>query len=191
MNTEDKKRCFIACPVNEDILAFLKKHRQLISALSWSKAVRWTPSDNIHLTLRFLGDTPASQIREIIDDIDNRIADTKAFTAKVLQPTAFPTIRRPTVIAAPVRPNPDLTALVNTLEDAVTAHGIAGEKRAFRGHITIARVKSPINALELICQSPEEVSMPINEIIFYQSELRREGPVYTVLSRFSLKSHDE
>lgn len=188
MNSEDKKRCFIACPVNDDILAFLKKHRQLISGFQWSKAIRWTTENNIHLTLRFLGDITSKQIAAINAGLDYRFTEITEFPITILQPTAFPNLRRPSVIASPVRPSSSLSTLVNIIEDVVSSQGITAEKRPYRGHISIAWVKSAINGRDLISSAPEEISMPVEQVVFYQSELRHEGPVYTALKTFKLLS---
>lgn len=184
--TTNKKRCFIACPVNEEILAFLKKYRLSISALPWSKSLRWTPDQNIHLTVKFLGDITDTQITSICGELTQGLAAVPSLTACLLQPTAFPNLRRPSVIASPVVPDTNLTALASQIDAMVSQFGIGRENRHFRGHVTIARIKARINAQDLINQTPDKIPFPIGQVIFYQSELQKSGPKYSILDVFKL-----
>lgn len=153
---------------------------------SWSENVRWIPEDNYHLTLRFIGQTTEQQISEINQQLTTALKDIAAFNITVLQPQAFPTLARPVVIAAPVKKNHHLQALASIIETAVTAAGLTPEKRPYRGHISIARIKKPVPVQDLLTSEPETVEMNLSSIALYKSTTTQEGAHYHKLFEYKL-----
>jgi 2'-5' RNA ligase len=100
---------------------------------------RWTKPEQLHCTLRFLGDTPEDQVPEI-----------KAALARIDVPllrldldglTAFPSRRRPRVLVARITPTEEMMNLQRHIEAAVQELGFEPENRPFRPHVTVARLK--------------------------------------------------
>ncbi len=126
-------RLFVALDVPADV-------RDALAALRTDlDGVRWTRPAQLHLTLRFLGDTDAA-----------RIPDLEAALAEIAAPrlalrlgglTAFLSPRRPRVLVARVAPDEALAELQRQIEEAVQALGWEPEERPFRPHVTLARLK--------------------------------------------------
>jgi RNA 2',3'-cyclic 3'-phosphodiesterase len=149
--------------------------------------VRWVKPGNIHLTLKFFGNVPD-------DDIDalalaaKEVAQTEApLQLKATNTGAFPSAQAPRVVwmglGGDVAP---LTRLYHRLEKAFATLGYLPEGRAFNPHLTLGRVKSPLNRDKLarMLEKLPPVDWPpftVNDLILYQSVLSPQGSKYTPL----------
>jgi 2'-5' RNA ligase len=158
---------------------------------------RWTHADNLHLTLRFLGDTDAAQRAQIEAALASIAAAAPAFRLAVRKPGAFPSLRKPNIIWLDFGGDLDmLTPLQAQIETAAQAAGFAAEDRAFAPHLTIARAqKNAAPALlaragELLraeSAAPDALALfPVQHIHLIRSDLHPAGPVYRPLALFAL-----
>ncbi len=160
-------------------------------------AVKWVTPNNMHLTLKFLGETPLEKIEEIKTAIGKTVTDTtSAGGAFKLQSTtlgAFPNLNRPRVfwtgcIGDDLRL---MSELAGAIDDTLCDLGFEKEERAFKAHLTLGRVRRPrpgakapdvgelVERLKNYDYAP--VDFEINRLCLFESELTREGPIYTVL----------
>ena len=149
--------------------------------------VRWVPPGNIHLTLKFFGNVPDEEIGSLALAAREAAAATTPFQLQVTAAGAFPSPRAPRVVwlglGGEVVP---LTQLFYRLEKAFTALGYLPEGRAFNPHLTLGRVKSPVNREKLaarLAQMPPLDWPPftVKELILFQSVLSPQGSKYTPL----------
>ncbi|MFC1805202.1 RNA 2',3'-cyclic phosphodiesterase [Candidatus Omnitrophota bacterium] len=185
---------FIAIPLPEETRSSLSKLQEQLS--SSGADVKWVNRQNIHLTLKFLGDVDERQadvIKEIIDEV---AAKTSHFRIVLASAGAFPKLKYPRVIWVGVGQGDDETkSLADSLEEEIVSVGIPKEKRIFSSHITIGRVRSQMNRAKLIA-ALEAVSAGISggknleftadRIVLFKSTLTPSGPVYEIFKDASL-----
>lgn len=148
---------------------------------------RWTRPEGTHLTLKFLGDVVPGKIDEIAVLLDQAAAHHKPFKLKLDGVGAFPRLRFPRVIWVGIKPCEELTALQKEVEDALQTVGFDPEKRAYKGHLTLARLNGESWSEEqrriFLETDPTllEISFPVDEVIIFRSDLSKGGAIYTPL----------
>lgn len=165
--------------------------RRVIEQLDvMGRPLKAVSADRLHVTLKFLGDTDRQLVSEISGILQGVARVRPAFAVKVVGIGAFPHRHRPSVIWAGLDGADALASIARELETRLEPLGFPREKRAFQPHLTLARVKSkPPNELQALFdkhESTEWGTTPIRTVEFFQSELRPEGPRYTVLASATL-----
>lgn len=151
---------------------------------------RWVPVDQLHLTLRFIGDTDDSTYHAIVDELDAiRVAP---FDLKLKGAGHFPPRRDPNVLWAGVEESRELMSLAAKIEAAVQKAGVEPEKRRFHPHVTLARFKDRVSMHDIIpflsannLFATEPIA--IHEFHLYSSILGREHAVHTIEETFTLE----
>ena len=179
-------RTFIAVKIEPS-----RSLRKVLARLAMlGRAVKPIDADDLHLTLKFLGETEPGLIPQLSDCIQAAIANHSAFSMQLMGLGAFPHVRRPSVIWVGLHGAEPLIELAGALEQLVEPLGFEPERREFHPHITVARIRSkpPVDLAAMLDE--EQVTdfgtADVSSIELYQSELRREGPRYTVLSKTEL-----
>ncbi len=144
----------------------------------------------LHVTLKFLGDTPAEQVSEI-SAVVRRIAERHtASHVKLVGLGAFPNSRRPSVIWVGLIEAEFLGQIAGDLERDLAPLGFASEGRPFQPHLTLLRIKSrpPQELFTLLADEAQSDfgAVAIEELEFLQSELTPRGPNYSTLGKFAL-----
>lgn len=103
--------------------------------------VKWVDADDLHLTLKFLGNVRKEEAGEVRECMDRIASSTEGFDVEIGGFGAFPTIRNPRVFWVGVEATPALRCLKQDLEWALTDHGFEAETRAFHPHLTVGRVR--------------------------------------------------
>ena len=145
-------------------------------------AVRWVRPEQMHLTLRFLGDTPAGKLPALADALDTLAAGHAPFTLRLTDVGCFPNTRRPRVVWVGLGGEEQkLLAMVAALEAALRPLGWPAEDRPFRAHLTLGRVKD-VQAAQGIdwTTTVPALTVPVAAVHLIESQLRPEGSVYTV-----------
>lgn len=176
-------RTFIAIPV-----AGSQPLRKLLDRLhQCGPEVRVVKADSLHVTLAFLGATPVDQLVDISNAIE---AVSRSFQSSTLELRAvgtFPNSQRPSVIWAGLQPAELLKRLAEDLAGRLERLGFPRERREFQPHLTLARVNAkPTPALREVLDEFATTSLgacPMEEIVYYQSELTVGVPQYTELSK--------
>ncbi len=157
------------------------------------RTVRWVATENIHLTLKFLGEVSSTGLQLLTQVIHAECAQTAPFPISVETLGCFPNLRRPRVLWFGLAAPPELYQVQRQIENSTARLGYLSENKPFSPHLTIGRVReqtSPteIQKLRMLLQNIT-VTAPgtftVNEIHLYKSELKPEGPVYTRLSTVS------
>lgn len=182
-------RTFLAIELSAEIRSYLFQSGQKMMGDLPRKVVRWVAPENMHLTLRFLGDTPENLLPKISAELDAITSQHQPFNLHLDQLGCFPNQKRPRVIWASLDGKlAPLYAIQNKIESAVQTLGWKREKRPFRPHLTLGRVKDPNQAFRLLwTQQLEKKEFSVSAIYLIESQLRPDGPVYTIRHSSELK----
>ena len=147
---------------------------------------RWTPADNLHLTVRFIG----SVDRGLVEGIADRLADLglSAFDLELGDLGNFKRGRLVRVVWQGLRSGAEaLTALAGRVDAECEAAGLAGEKRGFQAHLTLARARARDGAeLPSLPAAPVVSPWHASELVLYASRLSKTGAVYEPLRAVQL-----
>lgn len=108
--------------------------------------VRWVEPDQIHLTLKFLGEIRPERVPDVMAATARVAAKTRSFTMTLSGAGAFPTTRRPKVIWLGADASPELRCLKHDLEWELAPLGFEREVRAFHPHVTLGRARADARA---------------------------------------------
>lgn len=187
-------RLFFAVPLEEALRdAACDLQQRLARACRPGPRVKWVERDNLHLTLKFLGERPADVLEEIGRVAGEVAVSAAPLTLEVGGVGCFPPRGAPrTIWLGLLRECPELEELAQALDRALAAAGLAEpEERAFRPHFTLGRVKERGGAGELrraiaaLAEAPVG-TMTVEHLDLLSSELTPRGPVYTECRRFRL-----
>jgi 2'-5' RNA ligase len=185
----DTVRAFIAIKLTPAILKRLGDLQARIKEDIPPRLVRWVKPQGIHLTLKFLGDVPASQIETIAEATRGACAPYASFSFTIGRLSCFPNPRRPRVVWVGVdEPRGALVRLQRAIEGALTPLGYPPERRPFHPHLTLGRVKGgsrdALQALgEYVSRAQVKVgTMEATSVSLMRSELLSGGAVYTELA---------
>ena len=157
--------------------------------------VSWVRVENLHVTLKFLGETEEKRLDRIRDVLAEVARAGAPFPLRVTGVGSFGG-RVPRVVWAGVSEGADcLTRLARQVESALSRVGFPKENRSFTAHLTLGRVRSPRNAEALLMalqefQTDSFGMTTVRQFDLMRSELRPGGSVYTVLSGFILGQPD-
>ena len=179
-------RCFVAVDIENPgvIDAFVRFQGGLLDTGADLKCVE---RENIHLTMRFLGD-----VREdLVDDLKGLIEGIRfeRFQSEFRGVGAFPNLRRPSVIWVGItRGVEELEGIFNGLEGGLVKLGFRRDGRGFSPHITLARVRSGRNRdrlVEYVSNSADEAfgEFDVKQITLKKSVLTPKGPIYSTLAK--------
>jgi 2'-5' RNA ligase len=209
-------RTFIAValplPVRSQVRTLQEQLQSELQRLNITICFKWTPVENLHITLRFLGETGHSQTSAIAQGLEQIARGRTPFSLHLRQLGAFPTLRRPNVLWLGIHGDQtSLSALQIACEQLARSTGFAPEERPFSPHLTLARTQrnadrralaaagDMLNGLTRLSNAlfsdslPEQSAFTVNEVVHVQSELLPAGSVYTPLWRaaFSRESYSQ
>jgi 2'-5' RNA ligase len=181
---ESTLRLFVALSLPEPV-------RDALAALPESiRGVTWTRKEQLHVTLRFIGDTPSSAL----EAIRARLAaiDVATFVLPIEGVGTFPPNRPPRVIwAGTGTGHPRLFQLRQRLDDALLATGLPLDVRTFHPHVTLGRcAEDPGPALAKWLRTHGAFTAPpfrAAAFDLFASELKPMDAIHTLLERFPLR----
>ena len=137
----------------------------------------------LHITVKFLNTIDARSLAMLADIANDIAATSSPFELQLKKITSFPRVG-PKVIAAYLVPHPELLRLHTELDESAEKVGIVSESRRYRPHITLGKLKSIPSYVETIeCL---DVTIPVTELVLYESKPGPEGSRYIPLRRFKL-----
>lgn len=150
---------------------------------------RWAPLDNQHVTLKFLGSTPAELFADVARAVQSSAEAHAASDVALARLGAFPSDRRARVLWAGIDdPESLLTSLAATLDREMESLGYRIEKRPFTPHLTLARFKQPARVTGILRELEPSWTSPwtVEAVELYQSRLSPKGATYEVLGSVPL-----
>jgi 2'-5' RNA ligase len=185
------KRTFIAVKVIPE-----EKLRNLFSSFKTvlkNESIKWTDPSNIHVTLVFLGDTEERRITESDLIMKEICTQFNSFHFSIAGAGIFKSFRDPRVIWAGIHETESLVRLYTLISGKLKETGSRLEERNFNPHLTLGRIKnlSDTETLRKLIEDYRDKpvqSIKVSEVIYYESILRPEGPIYKPLGIYSLLS---
>jgi len=158
--------------------------------------VKWVQPNNIHLTLKFLGEIDDKKLEKITKIIDDTAKEKNKFQIRISSLGAFPKIDFPRVIWVGLDSGDKETkGIAKDLEEKIAKIGIPKEDRPFSSHITIGRTKSSLNRERLVQDLKNKAELGGEKLEFYatsitlfKSTLTPHGPIYEILKETNLKT---
>ena len=151
--------------------------------------VSWVKPDNLHYTVRFLGDLGEDGARRAAEAAIEAIEDHTAFGARLGAPGAFPNPRKARVLWIGLAEGGErLVALARSVEAALERRGFEKERRRFEAHLTIGRVREvggdwtgPLErAAAVLAEAGEAGRFRVDRVVTVHSQLSPKGSIYTV-----------
>lgn len=185
-------RSFIAIPLPDDVL---RGAVRLIQRLSQpGDGIKWVPTDNFHLTLKFLGEVVNTEVPEVCRVIRHVSGQFEPFELSFAGTGAFPHLDRARVLWVGVEDNTNsLTQLVNQLDAQLADLGFKREARDYTPHLTLGRTKSGSrranpDVVERLRQEDaiDLGAMNVDEVHLMASFLDKKGPTYQVMDTIPL-----
>lgn len=182
-------RAFIAIDLTPEVLKCLEETSLQLKKVLDGIPVRWVPANNIHLTLKFLGDVLVSNIEMLTDILQSITSGCAPFEFSVGSLGAYPKPQRPRVIWIGIEAPPDLMIAQRNIESEMARLGYAREKRPFRPHLTLGRVSrhstnQDVRKIVDVLKSQTVGVLGVarvNAIKLYRSDLKSSGAVYSCL----------
>lgn len=177
-------RLFVAIDLPEGV------KRQLSSLCFGVPGARWVPEEQIHLTLRFIGEVDGGvfrDIREVLADIRS-----EPFEIQIKGVGFFPPRKTPRVLWVGVEPHEKVALLRKRVESALVRLGLEPERRKFSPHITLARLRdtslSKVTRFLAGNSLFATESFHVREFILYSSELTPKGAIHRQEAIYSLSN---
>lgn len=183
-------RCFIAINLDDAVKAALAKIQGKFRDLPGK--VSWTNSDQMHLTLKFLGELPDDKIDQAAKLLEQCAGQVGTFDFTIAGLGAFPPgDRQLRVLWVGIDAPPELIKLNELCEQAFDELGVPAEKREFKPHLTIARIrqtKQPDTFRRVIAENKDFVAgtQSAEKVVLYASELEPTGAIHTPLATIAL-----
>ncbi len=189
-------RAFIALEIPAGIQNAIAQSTASLRVALPKPLVRWAASQNVHLTLKFLGDISSTNLEHLAEKLKMETVSHEMFSMSVGGLGAFPTARRARVIWVGLEAPTALEALQRGVEAAAAQMGYAPEERPFSAHLTIGRVGQNVAASEMqLIRSALEVTkvgtlgtLRVEAVSIFKSDLQPGGAVYTRLYTLPMKS---
>jgi RNA 2',3'-cyclic 3'-phosphodiesterase len=182
-------RTFIAIKIKAEPL-LIKTIAELKNELE-GESLKWVDLQNLHLTLKFLGETSAHQVFKIKKWMSDISLKYQPFTISLEGLGYFKNNGMPRVLFAGINEDGTMTKLAYETGDFLVDHGFEKEKRTFNPHLTLARIKFIKNKKRFFeaINNYRDLTLQqstVTEIIFFQSNLNPSGPVYHELAVFPM-----
>jgi len=153
--------------------------------------IKWITKENMHITLKFLGNTDIKLITQIKEVIKNSITHYKPFQLELKGIDCFTKNKQIKVIWMGIDTNSEINALANHLINKMENLGFENEQRDFKAHLTLGRVNSNINEEKIqriMSYYQDEIiqKVIVSEMILFESLSSQQGPKYIPIEKFHL-----
>lgn len=183
-------RVFFAIDLSDSIKSQLATYIDSLRKISKSKQIRWSRTENLHITLQFLAEVQSEHIALMIERVQAElVAAMPPFKIVLKNLHLYPDPHRPRVIVVDIAPQAALARLSELVGIGIKKTGYAIEMRPFRAHMTIGRIKTAqMSALGFLADAapPSVGEIDIEEVVLFQSEPHPDGSHYIPLHRVAL-----
>ena len=183
------KRLFAAIKIHPSE-AFLSHYFALKSSLKDEK-IKWVDPGNIHITLKFFGETPLHHIPGISMALKQAAKAIPPFEFSIRDTGIFGSSYNPKVIWCGISPAEEISTLSDTILSELEEVGIERDRQNFVPHLTLARIKGIENKkyFQQVIDRHREGFLQkeeVNEFHLFESILQPQGPKYSVIDSYSL-----
>jgi RNA 2',3'-cyclic 3'-phosphodiesterase len=193
-NSKKLIRTFCAIKLPDEIRSQATDYVSNLDLAAPKCGVKWEKVENLHLTLKFIGEITEERLERLIQAAEHATSDSHSFELSIKGTGIFPPSGPARIVwLGVIDHTKELRELQSKLEKECEQEGFERETKAFHPHLTIGRVKEPRRAKELVKihkeKSFESPIFTVDHLVVMKSELSRDGSSYTVLSRLNLKSN--
>jgi len=187
----DLIRCFIAVEISRPVLVEIEEYINQLRPLASN--IRWTKTSGMHVTLKFLGEIPESQVESVKDRLAPIRLPHQAFNLTAQGSGFFPSRNNPRIIWIGLDQDEErsLFRIHQWVDDVMEPLNFQREKRRFSPHITVGRVKNPGNFTKLISYLEANpfpaTTFSVDSVNLMRSRLKPEGAEYSVLESYPLR----
>jgi RNA 2',3'-cyclic 3'-phosphodiesterase len=182
-------RAFIALEIPAEIRSTIARSLAPLQKALPGAIVRWVAAQNLHLTLKFLGEVSPASLQQLAEVLREETCAHEAFTISLKGMGAFPSTSRARILWMGLEAPPTLKQLALGIESVAARLGFAAEQRPFNPHLTVGRVRqnvppSDLQRLQSVLNDyPIDVigSFLVDAVAIIRSDLQPRGPVYTLL----------
>jgi 2'-5' RNA ligase len=179
-------RLFIAIPLPKRV------KRKLLDLQQPIDGMRWQSQEQMHLTLKFVGEVDKTTASELRHELDNIVHPD--FTMTIAGIGYFPEGKKPKVVWAGIKENENLQELHQKVEGHCEEMGIAPENRSYKPHITLGRTKNTSKrAVTSFINQHKKFTItdtPVSKFVLYESKLHPDGARHQRLQTYLLKAHE-
>jgi 2'-5' RNA ligase len=188
-------RAFLASRLPDALCAQLARQIEALTDFMPSDSVRWVRPENIHLTLKFLGEISSEEAQLVVESAGPIAAGSRPFDLKAFGLGVFPNPKRPSVIWVGVGgADEGMVALQGELESSLAEVGFDREARDFHPHLTLGRTRRGLSrsALKALADGLSRATIGdlgqwrVEALALMRSELRPEGPRYSLVADLPL-----
>lgn len=184
------KRLFAAIKILPDH-DFIRVFRKIKNHLS-HESIKWVEEDNMHITLKFFGETPEGIVSKITAVLEKIGREEASFTCLLRELGVFGSFYKPRVLWVGVEPIEPVLPLMQKIQTHTKHLGYPIDRQNLRPHLTLGRIKTVADRVlfQKIIESNNGIStkpFEINHIILFESILLKDGPKYIPLQIFPLK----
>ncbi|HXL82293.1 MAG TPA: RNA 2',3'-cyclic phosphodiesterase [Pyrinomonadaceae bacterium] len=184
-------RVFCAIELPSLVHQKISEHIRRLRDAAPDSPASWSRADNIHLTLKFVGEISADRVSDLSQAAANAVEGFSSFEIGIGDTGSFPKHGTPRVLWIGVSDHTERLAQLQTkLENECLRLGFEREARTFNPHLTIARIRKPQGTRALAAAHKEmdfaSTKVCVSELTLIRSELSSQGSNYTVLSRHAL-----
>ncbi len=187
------KRLFVAIKINPDRL-FLNQFHEIQNRLHHER-IKWVEEFNIHITLKFFGETEDAKIPEITHVLSDIAANTNVFSFSLQNLGIFGSSYDPRVVWAGIEPHEELALMMKLIGEKLESIGYKPDRQNLVPHLTLGRIKflKDKNLFRQIIHQSSKISsqeITVDRFILFESILKKEGPVYLALQTFHLRKQN-
>jgi len=188
-------RTFIAVEIPSHVQKKIQQETEPLRKAIGASFVRWVSIQNVHLSLKFLGDVSPASVDTLTQMLRAEADSCPEFDMQISGLGSFPSLRRPRVLFIGIQAPAELEALYRGIESACARLGYESEGRGFSPHLTIGRIKQDASASDqqkvrhaLAETKIDSLSIArVNSVHLYKSDLKPTGSVYTQIFSAPLK----
>ena len=179
-------RLFVAIESSEGIRASIASLLQEFRAIA--PQVKWIKPENLHITLKFLGETDANKL-DLILDVLQGIHTARPIILNFSGLDYFSNAKRSSILWAGIQPSPNLQRIAQEIDLQMAKLGFPREDRAFSPHLTLARLNKTGLPQKLVVAIEKNSSRAFgnflaNEFHLIESKLKSSGAEYTTVHSF-------
>lgn len=186
-------RCFIAVNLDDSVKNEIDNAITGLKKGDWD--VKWVSAENLHLTLKFLGETPEDLVQKLKEKLPTIAAHHDIFKIRLQGIGIFPDKKRPRVIWIDILDSDKIVKLQEEVEVIATTICYNKDSRPFSPHLTIGRVRSQkgkdmlLKAIETL-KDKDFGNINVNKFSLMMSDLKPTGAQYTTLAEFHLNKEE-
>jgi len=188
-------RTFIAVEIPSHVQKKIQQETEPLRKAIGSSLVRWVSIQNVHLTLKFLGDVSPASVDTLTQMLRVEADSCPEVDMQISGLGSFPSLRRPRVLFIGIQAPAELEALYRGIESACARLGYESEGRGFSPHLTIGRIKQDASVADQqkVRHALAETKIDslgiarVNSVHLHKSDLKPTGSVYTQIFSAPLK----